>query len=242
MKICRIIDETAYNVKELEELYKDSNYIDYHLYNGNADLLVKERISSDIFLRLVMKYHNPNKNRLTHCLIVKNNNYNFILTDCVINVEPDPKTKITIVNNAIKFYEDIFKNKPRIVNLLTPDGHVSISVPCSLENYSLKHILEKQNPDVCFDTKQFDYCISEDSREIKNSCSHSCWEDIDTQPDGNADIIVVNNLCEGNSLYKALMFNFDTYGFVVGANIPVILNSRSSLYNNETAIHLIDKE
>lgn len=215
-------------------LNNDNNiWVDYRDYSKdythNYDIrLVKENVNSDDFLKLILKEHNPNKNLLTHVFL--DCSRNIILTDCVINNHPDCRQKIKIVNNAIKFYQNIYNEKPRIVNFLTPNGHLSEAIPESIEAFSLCAIMKKHYNDIHFDMQQLDVCLSPYAREAKKIP----WKET------NANIIVANSLSEGNSIYKALSLGyFIFYGFVLGADVPVVLNSRSYLNLNDETLNII---
>lgn len=205
------------------------DYRDYHkdwTYNYQIRL-VKENVNSDDFLKVILKEHNPNRNLLTHVFL--NHSRNIILTDCVINNHPDCKQKIKIANNAIKFYQDIYDEKPQIVNFLTPNGHLSEAIPESIEAFGLCAIMKERYNDIHFDMQQLDVCLSYKARAAKKMN----WEK-------EANIIIVNSLSEGNSIYKALSLGyFNFYGYVLGADVPVVLNSRSFLDLNTDSLNLI---
>ena len=205
------------------------DYRDYHkdwAYNYQIRL-VKENVNSDDFLKVVLKEHNSNRNLLTHVFL--DYSRNIILTDCVINNHPDCKQKIKIANNAIKFYQNIYDEKPQIVNFLTPNGHLSEAIPESIEAFGLCAIMKEHYNDIHFDMQQLDVCLSHKARAAKKMN----WEK-------EANIIIVNSLSEGNSIYKALSLGyFSFYGYVLGADVPVILNSRSFLDLNTDSLNLI---
>ena len=225
----------------LEESDDKNKWIEYREYNGEAepgkDILVKETIDSDKFLKLVIKYHNYDKNRLFH--IFYNPDKNYIITDCVINYKLDPKNKLDLVKRAANYYVKHFNNSlydnSIIVNLLTPNGHLSPVIPSSMENQAICEMLYNDDSlnlgvSYIFDYKQLDFCLNENTRIIKNN---------DTLWTHNANIIVVNDFNEGNTLYKALSLYENFYGYVIGANVDVVLNSRSYLFNNEVACQIL---
>lgn len=221
---------------------KNNIWIEYREYNGEAepdkDILVKETIESDKFLKLVLKYHNPNKNKLFH--IFYNPNDDYIITDCVINYKPTIKEKLNIAISATKYYISHLKSNldsEIIINFLTPNGHLSPVIPTSIENQAICKMLYDNNDlilgyNYIFDYKQLDFCLNDYARVAKDI--HSNWSH-------NANVIVVNDLNEGNTLYKALSINNTFFGYVIGANVNVVLNSRSYLYLNQFSCGLLDK-
>jgi len=217
-------------------------WIDYRDYNGEAfdtyekNILIKELIDSDKFLKLVLKYHNKNKNKLYH--IFRNPDADFIITDCVINYKLDAKGKLDLAKKSIEYYMTHWNTWDTvIVNFLTPNGHLSPVIPTSMENYALCEMLENDDTliphNYIFDYKQLDFCLSAATRNIKEPDNN--WPH-------NANIIIVNDLNEGNSIYKALAMYQNLYGYVIGADVDVVLNSRSYLYMNDTSADLLEIE
>lgn len=220
---------------------KDDVWIDYRDYNGQAfdtyndNILVKELIDSDKFLKLVLKYHNKNKHKLYH--LFYNPDADYIITDCVLNYKLDAKGKMDLAEKAIEFYMTNFNTYEKvIVNFLTPNGHLSPVIPTSMENYAICEMMYEDDKlplyNYRFDCKQLDFCLNEYTRSIKDP--NNDWGH-------NANIIIVNDLNEGNSLYKALSFYQNFYGYVIGAGVKVVLNSRSYLTLNDKSCDLIEK-
>ena len=171
--------------------------------------------------------------------IFHNPNDNYIITDCVINYKPTIKEKLNIAINATKYYISHLKSNldsEIIINFLTPNGHLSPVIPTSIENQAICEML-KNNDDLItgynyiFDYKQLDFCLNDYARVAKDI--HSNWTH-------NANVIIVNDLNEGNTLYKALSMNNTFYGYVIGSNVNVVLNSRSYLYLNQFSCSLLD--
>jgi phosphotransacetylase len=221
---------------------ENDTWIDYRNYNGNAydtyekNILIKDLIDSDKFLKLVLKYHNKNKNKLYH--IFYNPDADYIITDCVINYKLDAKGKMDLAKKATEYYLKHWNtNETVIVNFLTPNGHLSPVIPTSMENYALCEMMynDKTLPlhNYIYDYKQLDFCLSQNTRNIKEP--NSIWTH-------NANIIVVNDLNEGNSIYKALAMYQNMLGYVIGADVDVVLNSRSHLYMNDMSADLLEKK
>jgi len=216
-------------------------WVDYREYNGDAyaaygnNILVKELIESDKFLKLVLKYHNPDKNKLYH--IFYNPDADYILTDCVINYKLDVKGKMDLAKKVIKYYMDKWNVSDQvIVNFLTPNGHLSPVIPTSMENYAICEMMYSDNTlplhNYVFDFRQLDFCLNEYTRNTKDPNNE--WAH-------NANIIIANDLNEGNSIYKALSNYCNLCGYVIGANIDVVLNSRTYLYMNERSAMILEK-
>ncbi len=197
--------------------------------------LVKENVESDRFLRAYLKYCNQEKKFCSHVMLMENASHRFILTDCVMNIDPSPSDLVKIVENAIYFHQ-LLDDRDLIdatihVNLLTNNGHFSLKNPTSCKMALVEKELEYKNyANVCITKWQLDACLYSDARKAKGLGD---W--LFNTP----DIIVVPNLDTGNAIYKALMKQYRCYGFVIGGTTPAILNSRSDLDKNEECINIL---
>ena len=228
-------------VKDGENFYLDSSWglssLEYNVpqFNTKEDLLVKELVNSDDFLRIYLKYYNPYKYFCSHVLFMTNDTNAFFLTDAALNLDPDPTTLVKIVENAVKFYRELHLDecKPTIhVNLLTNSGHLSLSNPTSCKMQLVKDYLVENYPDLYVTTWQLDACLYYKARQNKGIVG-------DCGLFMTPDIIVVPNLDTGNAIYKALLNEYKSYGFVIGGTIPAVLNSRSDLDKNEESIKIL---
>ena len=194
--------------------------------------LVKENVESDRFLRAYLKYCNPEKEFCSHVLLMDSPSHQFILTDAVVNVNPSPKELVKIVENALNFHRFLYPEIKTIhVNLLTNNGHFSLSNETSCKMRLVKSELEEKYPNELWITEwQLDTCLYEKSRRAKH---------IEGSLFVTPDIIVVPNLDTGNAIYKALMKQYRCYGFVIGGTTPAVLNSRSDLDKNEECINIL---
>lgn len=219
--------------KRVEIINEES--IDTYSPTG-VDILVKGNIETDRFLRLVLKYHNPNKNRLTHAFLI-DAPYpanRFILLDAVVEPKPTPETRV----NAVLAFLDSglvdFGDYDPYVNFLTPNGHYSEKVQESVDAKACIELLKEKRPELPITDYQLDAALD----------TMACIRKYDVLPAnfGYPKILSASSLAEGNAIVKSFILNgAEVIGFVIGADIPVVLNSRSNLDMNGRAVNFLLK-
>ena len=225
---------------DVENRWFDFN--DFYGFNGatNDDILVKELINSDDFLRLVLRKFNPNKNFVSHCFYfekpadAKSDLTNFIVTDAALNQFPTLSDRVKIAKNAIDFCmrTKILDTTRPIVTFLNHSGHFNIKNPTACDSHLLVTECERTFGDLAdFSDFQLDCCLSPDARKTKGIAQSR-----------NTDIIIPNDINEGNSIVKSFLLNGWTgCGYLAGLDIRVVLNSRANLGDNAIAIAKILK-
>lgn len=241
MKTYLHIDNTTRNSDFLQKQYTSdlhllqTSYDKVSLYTMPKDvILVKENCQSSDFLRLYFKYFNPDKNFCSHILLMENDYRKFILTDAALNINPSLKDLVKITQNAIKFWTSLDKNiltesQPIHINFLSNSGHLELGNQTACNCQLLKDYFEQTACENLYTTWQLDTCLYDKSR-VKKAGELSY-----------PDIIVVPNLDTGNAIYKALMYQYNCYGFIFGGTTPAILNSRSDLDKNAESIKILNK-
>lgn len=218
------------------------DFNDFYAFNGVSvdDIIVKELINSDDFLRLILRKFNPNKNFISHCFYfekpagLNNGLTNFIVTDAALNQFPNLADRVKIAKNAIDFCTrtNILNTAHPLVTFLNHSGHFNIKNPTACDSHLLvTECTRTMNNLADFTDYQLDCCLSPDARRTKGI-------DIDR----NTDIIVVNDINEGNSIVKSFLLNGWTgCGYLTGLDMRIVLNSRANLADNAVAISKILK-
>ena len=156
-------------------------------------IIVKGHIHTDILMKEVLKrnYALIGKKRLSHVwhMTIEKDDSPLIITDGVLNVMPNIKTKMHILKNSIDFANRIGIKTPK-VSVLSATEEVLESVPSSLEAKEITKLAkdENLNADV-FGPLAFDNSISKKSASIKN---------IKNNVAGQADILLVPSVETGN--------------------------------------------
>ena len=187
-------------------------------------IIVKGHIHTDVLMKEVLKreYNLLGKTRLSHIwhMTLDKDDKPLIITDGVLNVMPNVKTKMHILKNVINFSNRIGIERPK-VSVLSATEEVLDSVQSSLDAKEITDLVikEKLNADV-FGPLAFDNSISKKSagiKEIKNVVA------------GDADVLLVPSVETGNALVKMMIYFMGACaaGVVVGGKVPVVITSRS---------------
>ncbi len=187
-------------------------------------IIVKGHIHTDVLMKEVLKreYNLLGKTRLSHIwhMTLDKDDKPLIITDGVLNVMPNVKTKMHILKNVINFSNRIGIERPK-VSVLSATEEVLDSVQSSLDAKEITDlaIKEKLNADV-FGPLAFDNSISKKSAGIKG---------IKNIVAGDADVLLVPSVETGNALVKMMIYFMGACaaGVVIGGKVPVVITSRS---------------
>ena len=244
--IYHIYDKTKLSTVPDDDM--SNRWVDFRdFYNltdiTNDDILVKELINSDDFLRMILSTVNYKKSFLSHCFYFeKPQNINnekigvssFVITDAALNQFPILSDRIKITKNAIDFCikNKLFNDERLLVTFLNHSGHFNIKNPTACDSHLLFTECERTMSDIAdFSDYQLDCCLSPDARSIKG-----------IKQTRNTNIIVVNDINEGNSIVKSFLLNgWHGYGFLTGLDMRIVLNSRANLHDNPGALNKIQK-
>ena len=236
--IYHIFDKTKLTnipANNAENMWFDFN--DFYTFNnvGENDIIVKELINSDDFLRLILKKFNPSKNFLSHCFYFEKPRgaapelTNFIVTDAALNQFPTLTDRVKIAQNAINFCAktNLLKNQHPLLTFLNHSGHFNIKNPTACDSHLLVTECERTMSNIAdFSDYQLDCCLSQTARDTKKIAINR-----------NSDIIVVNDINEGNSIVKSFLLNgWAGYGYLTGLDLRIVMNSRANLQDNFGAI------
>jgi len=187
-------------------------------------IIVKGHIHTDILMKEVLKreYNLLGKTRLSHIwhMTLDKEDKPLIITDGVLNVMPNVKTKMHILKNVINFSHRIGIEKPK-VSVLSATEEVLDSVQSSLDAKEITNLAIKENLNAdVFGPLAFDNSISKKSAGIKG---------IKNVVAGEADVLLVPNVEAGNGLVKMMIYFMGACaaGVVVGGKVPVVITSRS---------------
>ncbi|MGD1999343.1 MAG: bifunctional enoyl-CoA hydratase/phosphate acetyltransferase [Desulfobacterales bacterium] len=192
---------------------------------GRSEALMKGSLHTDEFMSAIIKKGTGLRtaSRISHVFILDVPTYPrpLFLTDAAINIYPNLDDKIHIVNNAIGLAQALGIETPKVA-ILSAVETINPKIPSTLEAASLCKMAERgQITGALLDGPlAFDNAISKEAAMIKG---------IKSEVAGEADIFVVPDLEAGNMLAKQLTYLIDAEaaGILVGARVPVILNSRA---------------
>lgn len=144
-----------------------------------------------------------------------------LITDAALNIRPNLKEKVDIIQNAIDFARVMGVETPKVA-ILSAVETVSANIPSTLDAAALCKMAERGQitGGVLDGPLAFDNAISAHAAEVKH---------IESVVAGDADILAVPDLESGNMLAKQLEYlaGATGSGLVLGARVPVALTSRA---------------
>ena len=195
------------------------------VHEGKVAAVMKGHLHTDGLLRHVVKAEGGLRTgrRISHVFVmdVPGRPQPIIITDAAINITPDLKTKVDIVQNAIDIALAIGIALPK-VGILSAVETVNPAIPSTLDAAVLSKMAERG---------QIKGGIVDGPLAMDNAVDVGAarTKGIGGLVAGHANVLVAPNLEAGNMLAKELTFlaHAEAAGLLVGASVPVILTSRA---------------
>jgi phosphate butyryltransferase len=193
--------------------------------DGEADILMKGLVSSGSYLKAILDKENGLRSgdTLSHLAFFETPYYHKLIavSDAAMNVEPEFKDKVAMIQNAVTAFHKLGISKPKIAVI----GAVE-SVNYKMEpstHAALITMMNKRN--------QIKGCIIDGPLALDNAVSKEAAEHkgIDSPVAGDVDLLLTPDIYSGNVLYKSLNFlgGAAAAAVIMGAKVPVVLTSRS---------------
>ncbi len=201
------------------------------VHNGDGDFIVKGKIETKDLLRPILnKSTGLNKNGfITHFGLMQLKSYHKLLamSDCAVIPYPTLEEKKRIVISCTEALIKLGYSRP-VVGALCAVETVSEKMPETIDALKLKEMSEQGLLGNCAveGPVSFDLATSKESAEIKGYMSPYA---------GDVDMLLVPQLVTGNVMSK--IWNSDPNnimaGCLIGADIPIVLTSRSASMNEK---------
>jgi phosphate butyryltransferase len=194
--------------------------------NGKAKAIMKGLANSTPFLKGVLhKDLNLKMNRLiSHLSAFDIPSFERIvyMTDGGLNIQPTMEQKKEIIDNAVQFLHCLGLEEPRVA-LLAANERINEKMPVTVEAQELTSFFQHGYTGKNFlidGPLPLDLAISEVSLQHKG---------LQSKLGGKADLLIVPTIEAGNIFGKAITYfaGGTMAGIVLGAKVPLILNSRS---------------
>jgi phosphate butyryltransferase len=193
--------------------------------HGEADVLMKGMVSTSVLLKSVLhkEYGLRTGNVLSHIagFEMPGREKVLFLTDAAMNIAPDLKEKVQIVENAVSALHQMGMKKPKAA-LLAAVETVNPAMPATLDAAAITQMNRRGQIGGCVvdGPLGFDNAVSAEAAARKKIMSPVA---------GDADIIVAPEIETGNSLYKSFTYigKATAGGMIVGARAPIVLTSRT---------------
>jgi phosphate butyryltransferase len=196
-----------------------------------ADILMRGFVPAVDFLKAVLarKSELCISGLLTQvsCLEIPEYHKLLLMSDAAVVIKPTIQEKKEIIENAISVANALGLRLPKVA-LMAAVEVVNPSMEASLENA----IVAKMGDRGQIRGAIIDGPLSLDVATFKAAAE---LKGVKGEVAGDADILIVNKIEEGNILYKSLIrfANAKTGSVLVGASKPMIITSRVEVQNNE---------
>jgi phosphate butyryltransferase len=190
-----------------------------------ADILMKGKIGTSTLLKCVLnkEWGLRTGNLLSHFALFEVETYHKVIavTDVAMNIAPNLKEKIAILNNSVACLVKLGYTMPKIAVL----GAVEM-VNENMEATLDAALLSKMNQ-----RDQIRNCIIDGPLAFDNAVSleSSKYKGIKSEVAGDTDLLLMPDIEVGNVLYKSLVFfaKAKVASIILGAMVPIVLTSRS---------------
>jgi len=191
---------------------------------GELDFLMKGSLHTDELIHAVLAQPSLRTGRrMSHVFRFDVPLYAkpLFITDAALNIRPELKDKVDIIQNAIDFAQVLGIAQPKVAILAAVET-VNASMPSTLDAAALCKMADRGqiSGGVLDGPLAFDNAISLHAAQIKH---------IQSPVAGDADILAVPDLESGNMLAKQLEYlaGATGAGVVLGARLPIALTSRA---------------
>ncbi len=195
------------------------------VHNGLADLIMKGMISTDKFMRVLLKKEYalvPSRGTLTHISVMESANYHklLIFSDAAVIPYPDLKQKILITKYLIEAAQKLGIAQPKVA-VIAPTEQIIISIQSCMDGATIAKMAEHGQIEggMVDGPMALDVAISRSSAEIKGFTSPVA---------GDADCLLFPNIDAANVFYKtnSKLCNAQMSGVIAGAKVPAVVSSR----------------
>ena len=219
------IDISMFEIVHCDNELSAANMAVSLIRDGRADILMKGLIHTADILRAVLNRETGIRGNgiLSHVSVLYSPKLQrkLFLTDIAMVMYPDLDKKIQLVKNAVSLACHMGVQKPLVaplcaVETLNPAMQATVDADALQKMNANGEILDC----VISGPISFDIAVSRDAARIKQYAGPI---------QGDADILLFDNIEAGNNTIKAMVQFGDWIfgGVVIGARVPVIVNSRS---------------
>ena len=222
------IDLSGYEIEDVPDDKKAAELAVKAVSSGRAQMIMKGLLSTNVYLGAILnkEWGLRSTGVLSHVMLFESPIAERVmcLTDAAMNVAPDLKGKVAIIENAISVMHKIGFEKPKVA-VLAAIELVNADMPATTDAAILaKMSALKQIKGAIVDGPfAFDNAVSKEAAKIKG---------IESVVAGDADVLVTPDIEAGNVLYKSIAYfvRAKMAAIIVGAKAPVILTSRADTH------------
>lgn len=202
------------------------------IHQNKADIPMKGLLQTSDFMRPILNKQTgllDEGNIISQATIVEYEKENrfFLITDCAVNIAPDVLRKKQIIRNAVTLTQRLGIETANVA-ILSAVEKINPKIISTVDAKELKQASE---------AGEFEQCIVSGPFALDNAISKAAAEHkgINDPVAGNADILLVPDLCVGNTLTKSLIFftEMKLAGTLLGTKAPLIAASRTDTPENK---------
>ncbi len=218
------LDITPFEIVQAES-YEAAIKAVEQVREGKADMLMKGSLQTASLLKAVLDKEKGLRKGgiLSHVGIVHSKalKRQILLTDAAMVMYPDLKTKVKLIENAVKAAGSLGNTCPRVVPLAAVEV-VNPDMPATIDAASLTVMNQRGQIKGCIIDGPLAMDLALDVSAAEHKKIHSPGA-------GKADILLFHNIEAANSALKVFTHTEDCLfgGVVMGASAPVIVASRS---------------
>ena len=192
---------------------------------GKLAVLMKGSLhTEDLMGPIVQRDGLRTDRRTSHLFLFELKHYPKLLgiSDCVVNIAPNPSQKIQILKSSLEALNKLgVANAKVAIIAATEVVNPAMQATTDAKEIVDTHAVNPIHPSAMIEGPfGFDNAISIHSAKTKG---------IDSKVAGDPDLLLVPDLQVGNILYKSLVYmaGAECAGTILGAQVPIILTSRS---------------
>lgn len=221
-------DTSDYEIIEASDEVEAARKAMELIKDGKADIPMKGIMQTATYMKAILNKENgffEKGSLLSQATVLewKEKDKLLIISDCAVNISPDVEAKRKIINNCVKLANGLGIDNPKVA-VLSAVEVAKESIPSTMDAKALSEM--EWNNCVVGGPFALDNAISVEAAKHKG---------INHPVAGNADILIVPDLCSGNIFTKALTFfaHMGSSGALCGGNIPAIMTSRTDTPENK---------
>jgi phosphate butyryltransferase len=228
--IQNICYENGYNFAGMRTIHEPDTEMSVEmavkmLSSKQADILMKGKVGTSVLLKCVLnkEWGLRTGNLLSHIALFEVETYHKLIfvTDVAMNIAPNLKDKIAIVNNSVSFLNRLGYVMPKVA-VLGAVEMVNENMEATLDAALLSKMNQRDQIRNCIidGPLAFDNAVSLESAKHKG---------IKSEVAGDTDLLLMPDIEVGNVLYKSLVFfaKAKVASIILGAQVPIVLTSRS---------------
>lgn len=200
---------------------------------GVVEALMKGSLHTDELMAAIVPSSTGlrTSRRISHVFVLDVPSYPrmLLISDAAINIAPDLKAKVDIVQNAIDLAHVLGIELPRVA-ILSAVETVNPDIPSTMDAAALCKMAQRGqiSGGLLDGPLAFDNAVSESAAKIKKIVSEVA---------GRADVLIAPDLEAGNMLAKQLQYlgGAEAAGIVMGARVPIVLTSRADTVRTRLA-------